>query len=404
MWVYVLLCVFLFVCFCVPVKMFVCVSEIVCVLSLQPPDRDSGTLWRTGTAGDPCRPLLLLTEWTVRNTHIYFHSLTVTHSLSDTFSPHTLKTVCVCVFKLYSSSILRTLGLHIKGIEANSRSKREGIFQEDECIVQINGTELMDKTFAQSQEVFRQAMCSPLVHLEILPLANKQRYEKRLIGQLFTDGHDSFPKAKSPLMIHQKMDAKPEVKPETVKPEQINPKLEPRRPDLHVLRSKTPDLPASLTPLSVSPAPVVRDRDGASSTAVGGSESPLPRGKSPTGLPNLANLTNQKGGRKLKIDLKKGTEGLGFTVVTRDSTVHGPGPILIKNILTRGAAMKDGRLQPGDRILEVNGVDMTDRTQEELVAMLRSTKQGECVSVVVARQEDLFLPRELVRTHTFISL
>uniref|UniRef100_A0A3B3HPX1 PDZ domain-containing protein n=1 Tax=Oryzias latipes TaxID=8090 RepID=A0A3B3HPX1_ORYLA len=45
--------------------------------------------------------------------------------------------------------------------------------------------------------------------------------------------------------------------------------------------------------------------------------------------------------------------GLGFTVVTRDSSVHGPGPILVKNILPRGAAVKDGRLQSGDRILEV---------------------------------------------------
>ena len=48
-----------------------------------------------------------------------------------------------------------------------------------------------------------------------------------------------------------------------------------------------------------------------------------------------------------------GAEGLGFTVVTRDSSVHGPGPILVKNILSRGAAVKDGRLQPGDRIVEV---------------------------------------------------
>lgn len=40
---------------------------------------------------------------------------------------------------------------------------------------------------------------------------------------------------------------------------------------------------------------------------------------------------------------------------------------------------------------------MTGRSQEELVAMLRSTKQGESVCVVVARQEDIFLPRELVR-------
>lgn len=39
---------------------------------------------------------------------------------------------------------------------------------------------------------------------------------------------------------------------------------------------------------------------------------------------------------------------------------------------------------------------MTGRSQEELVAMLRSTKQGESVSVVVSRQEDIFLPRELV--------
>lgn len=44
---------------------------------------------------------------------------------------------------------------------------------------------------------------------------------------------------------------------------------------------------------------------------------------------------------------------------------------------------------------------MTDRTQEELVAMLRCSKQGECVSVVVARQEEILLPRELVRTDTF---
>lgn len=48
-------------------------------------------------------------------------------------------------------------------------------------------------------------------------------------------------------------------------------------------------------------------------------------------------------------------------------------------------------------LLQVNGVDMMGRSQEELVAMLRSTRQGESVNVVVARQEDLFLPRELVR-------
>lgn len=51
--------------------------------------------------------------------------------------------------------------------------------------------------------------------------------------------------------------------------------------------------------------------------------------------------------------LSAGTEGLGFTVVTRDSSLHGPGPIMVKSILPRGAAVKDGRLKSGDRILEV---------------------------------------------------
>lgn len=129
-----------------------------------------------------------------------------------------------------------------------------------------------------------------------------------------------------------------------------------------------------------------------------------------------------------------GPEGLGFTVVTRDSSLHGPGPVLVKNILPRGAAVKDGRLQSGDRILEVqsswlywihainmvrqkqviltcvrlcaqvNGVDITGVGQEELVCMLRSTRQGESVCLVVLRQEDMFLPREMVRTNHTAAL
>ncbi|XP_068561524.1 LOW QUALITY PROTEIN: partitioning defective 3 homolog B-like [Cebidichthys violaceus] len=298
----------------------------------------------------------------------------------------------------YCSSLSgRTLGLHIKGIEENSRSAKENIFQEDQCIVQINDTPLQDKTFAQSQEVFRQAMTSSSsssVRLEVLPPANKPRYEKSLIGQLFTaDGKESAPKARSPMAPRAKTEPEPR--------QDAGGRLEVRRPDG---RAKTPETPAANAPLpELQPGHGSLDRVSATPPARGASSSPTPRtqsqsplaGRSP--VPGLTNLAGRKGGKTMKIDLKKGGEGLGFTVVTRDSTVHGPGPILVKNILPRGAAVKDGRLQPGDRILEVNGVDMEGRSQEELVAMLRSTRQGESVCVVVARQEDIFLPRELVR-------
>ncbi len=52
-------------------------------------------------------------------------------------------------WKLFVGCVIRTLGLNIRGIEKNSRSERERIFEEEECIVQINDTELIDKSFAQ---------------------------------------------------------------------------------------------------------------------------------------------------------------------------------------------------------------------------------------------------------------
>lgn len=293
----------------------------------------------------------------------------------------------------YCSSLSgRPLGLHIKGIEENSRSRRDNLFKEDECIVQINDTPLHDKTFAQSQEVFRQAMSSPSVRVEVLPVGSKPRYEKSLIGQLFTsDGRESPVKTRSPKLLRTLTDAQPDTR--------VNQKAELKQPEP---RTKTPE-PAIQKPQRLQHqsgslergSPTPQAQTSSSPTPRTRSQSPL-ASKSPV-VPGLPNLTNKKGGKKMKIDLKKGPEGLGFTVVTRDSTVHGPGPILVKNILQRGAAVKDGRLQPGDRILEVNGVDMTGRTQEELVGMLRSTKQGETVSVLVSRQEEMFLPRELKR-------
>ena len=65
-------------------------------------------------------------------------------------------------------------------------------------------------------------------------------------------------------------------------------------------------------------------------------------------------LTNtRKIGKKIRIDLKKGPLGLGFSVTSRDNLTGGDIPIYIKNILPKGAAIQDGRLKPGDRLLEV---------------------------------------------------
>uniref|UniRef100_I3N0Z8 Partitioning defective 3 homolog B n=1 Tax=Ictidomys tridecemlineatus TaxID=43179 RepID=I3N0Z8_ICTTR len=262
------------------------------------------------------------------------------------------------VVPFFSSLSGRILGLFIRGIEENSRCKREGLFHENECIVKINNVDLVDKTFAQAQDVFRQAMKSPDVLLHVLPPQNREQYEKSVIGPLnIFSSNDGVLRTKAPPPVHGKSGVKTVNLTGTNSPEaDASPSLQ---------QNKSPRVPR------------------------------LGRKPSSPSLSPLMGFGSKKNAKKIKIDLKKGPEGLGFTVVTRDSSIHGPGPIFVKNILPKGAAIKDGRLQSGDRILEVNGRDVTGRTQEELVAMLRSTKQGETASLVIARQEGNFLPREL---------
>ncbi|XP_071977194.1 partitioning defective 3 homolog B isoform X3 [Engystomops pustulosus] len=264
------------------------------------------------------------------------------------------------VVPFYSSLSGRALGLYIRGIEDNSRTRRDGLFQENECIVQINKVELLDKSFTQAQDVFRHAMKHPTVLVEIVPSQNRELYEKANISCLSLednddDEDDEIPNIKPPPPpIHGRLNAKII--------EQSN-DLESAKP-LHP--SLVSDVAGTYSPPSLSPL----------------------------------GFGSKRYAKRIRIDLKKGPDGLGFTVVTRDSTVHGPGPIFVKNILPKGAAIKDGRLQSGDRIIEVKGQAIAGKTQEELVAMLRSTKLGETVSIVVARQDDAFLPRELQRGET----
>ena len=110
---------------------------------------------------------------------------------------------------------------------------------------------------------------------------------------------------------------------------------------------------------------------------------------------NLNSLNTKKIGQKVQIQLTKGPQGLGFKLAARDNPTGEISPIYVKNILPKGAAIIDGRLQRGDRLLEVNGTDMTVKSLHEAVNILRNTKLGSLVDIIVSRQLNAF-PRELV--------
>ncbi|XP_067398724.1 partitioning defective 3 homolog isoform X4 [Emydura macquarii macquarii] len=260
----------------------------------------------------------------------------------------------------------RTLGLLVKRLEKGGKAEQENLFHENDCIVRINDGDLRNRRFEQAQHMFRQAMRTPIIWFHVVPAANKEQYEQLSQSEKNTYYSNRF----SP--ESQYIDNK-----------SIN------NAGLHTLQRIS----------RISNQTEQTDSYSQLPHSVNSSGKP-PLGLAPSPQKVLTSTANsgyntKKIGKKLNIQLRKGTEGLGFSITSRDVPIGGSAPIYVKNILPRGAAIQDGRLKAGDRLIEVNGVDLTGKTQEEAVSLLRSTKMGGTVSLLIFRQEETFHPREL---------
>ncbi|XP_006871307.1 PREDICTED: partitioning defective 3 homolog isoform X3 [Chrysochloris asiatica] len=260
----------------------------------------------------------------------------------------------------------RTLGLLVKRLEKGGKAEQENLFHENDCIVRINDGDLRNRRFEQAQQLFRHAMREPIIWFHVVPAANKEQYEQ--LSQSEKNNYYSSRFSPDSQYIDNRsvssvgLHAAPRVPRLSNPPEQID--SHPRLP--HTTN------PAGKPPSALAPAPQNVFHTNVSS-----------------------GYNTKKIGKRLNIQLKKGTEGLGFSITSRDVTIGGSAPIYVKNILPRGAAIQDGRLKAGDRLIEVNGVDLAGKSQEEVVSLLRSTKMEGTVSLLVFRQEDAFHPREL---------
>uniref|UniRef100_A0A8C7PQX2 Par-3 family cell polarity regulator n=1 Tax=Oncorhynchus mykiss TaxID=8022 RepID=A0A8C7PQX2_ONCMY len=269
----------------------------------------------------------------------------------------------------FSARDRRTLGLLVKRLERGGKAQEQGLFQENDCIVRINNGDLRNIHFEQAQNMFRQAMRSPVIMFHVVPNLMKAQYEQlshseRNPNVAYSSGRFS-------------PDSLASERGSTTSGLDHTPQSRGHHPHPH------PEQGDAYTPL---PHPH------------GGSIGKPPSGHAPSPH-RVLNSTptagfTKKVGRRLNIQLKKGPEGLGFSITSRDVPIGGSAPIYVKNILPRGAAIQDGRLKAGDRLLEVNGVDLVGRTQEEVVALLRATPMGGAVGLVVLRQEETFLKVE----------
>ncbi|XP_063134383.1 partitioning defective 3 homolog isoform X16 [Rattus norvegicus] len=260
----------------------------------------------------------------------------------------------------------RTLGLLVKRLEKGGKAEQENLFHENDCIVRINDGDLRNRRFEQAQHMFRQAMRARVIWFHVVPAANKEQYEQLSQREMNNYSPGRFSPDSHCVANRSVANNAPQALPRAPRlsqpPEQLD--AHPRLPHSAHASTKPPTAPALAPPNVLS-------------TSVG------------------SVYNTKRVGKRLNIQLKKGTEGLGFSITSRDVTIGGSAPIYVKNILPRGAAIQDGRLKAGDRLIEVNGVDLAGKSQEEVVSLLRSTKMEGTVSLLVFRQEEAFHPREM---------
>ncbi|XP_066905977.1 multiple PDZ domain protein isoform X3 [Halyomorpha halys] len=114
-----------------------------------------------------------------------------------------------------------------------------------------------------------------------------------------------------------------------------------------------------------------------------GSLSPSPSGKLKVEEDNFAATAPIIPGEESTIEINKEKMGLGLNIVGGSDTPMGA--VVVNEIYPDGAAFKDGRLKPGDQILEINNEDFRNITNNKALAVLRQTPSK--VRMVIYREE-----------------
>ncbi|KAK8742498.1 hypothetical protein OTU49_001918 [Cherax quadricarinatus] len=217
-------------------------------------------------------------------------------------------------------------GLLVEGVESGGRIARDGRIEVHDRIIEINGKPLNNITFQKAQEIFKDAMLTPELRLQVIKRPDLRDTNHHHQGSL-TLSSDELVEGEERLVGGAKV--------------------------------------ASVMPTRKVPPASLSSRTQAV----------------------ILQSNTRKLGRKVTVHLTKGPHGLGFSITTRDNPAGGEAPIYIKNILPKGAAIEDGTLRIGDRLLEVNGVEVTGRSQSDVAGLLRQIPIGGAATLTVSRQD-----------------
>lgn len=287
-------------------------------------------------------------------------------------------------------------GMLIEKIEENGRIAADRRFEVGDWIIEVNGESLLGCDFKKAEEIFKEALkVSPEVNLKVIKkrsLSNVYVYKQTSSeetpsssassAQPVTDTADTT--SYSAINSCSKKSHPPSVKPKpspskVLAAESASGFIEVEERSSRRLAAKSATI-TSTKKLSATTSSASTPAKTAGKSGVKASPASASGGV-------LVSANTRKIGKKYHIRLQKRANGLGFSITTRDNPAGGNCPIYIKNILPKGSAIFDGRLKQGDRLLEVNGVEMTGKSQEQAVQLLKSISVGSQVDMIVSRQE-----------------
>ncbi|XP_029109935.1 tyrosine-protein phosphatase non-receptor type 13 [Scleropages formosus] len=101
-------------------------------------------------------------------------------------------------------------------------------------------------------------------------------------------------------------------------------------------------------------------------------------------LDTWESFSSEKQGELLALEVKKINGSLGISVSGGINTGAQHSAIYIKSLVPEGAAEQDGRIQIGDKLLEVDGGSLRGATHKQAVECLKKT--GEVVSLLLERE------------------
>ena len=95
--------------------------------------------------------------------------------------------------------------------------------------------------------------------------------------------------------------------------------------------------------------------------------------KNPTGGSNFSFLFHNLASSPRVVQIDRSNGSFGFMLV-------GHSPVMIESIDPGGAAEKAG-LQPGDRIIRLNGLDVRKKTHDQLIMLMKGSGSAPTIAI-----------------------